>query len=159
MGNFWNIFQNFISPMGLSRAFIGGVHTKSTILEVFWEYLTEFLIFLYEIFFGSKILSSACLKYQKFDYGCSGNEAPDFGRFWRFWTFFELFVLTQAFSLVHWFLYIFACSKRFFHHIKLWANNQYNADQIFVKSTLCSAPSVVPLWVVLIRKTWNLVSV
>ena len=66
---------------------IGGlVHKKSMILKIFGVYLSEFLIFLYEIFFGSTILLSFCDKHQNFDYGCSrypGNEAqsPDFGHF------------------------------------------------------------------------------
>ena len=54
------------------------VYQKSMIFEVFGVYLSEFLIFLHEIFFGSKILSSSCDKHQNFDYGCSnypGNEA------------------------------------------------------------------------------------
>ena len=56
------------------------------ILEVFGEYLGEFLIFIREIFFGSMILSSCCDKHQKFDSGCSsypGNEglSSDFGLF------------------------------------------------------------------------------
>ena len=66
---------------------IGGVvYKKSIIFEVFGVNLSEFLIFLHEIFFGSKILLSSCDKHQKFDYGCSsypGNEAqsPNFGNF------------------------------------------------------------------------------
>ena len=32
------------------------------------------------------------------------------------------------------------CNKRFFHDIKFWANNQYNADQIFLKLALWSGP-------------------
>ena len=86
--------------------------------------------------------------------------------FWQFWAFFVKFVLAKVFSLWHWFftktqfiVYGFTCSKRFFHDVKLWANNQYNADQIFVKSALWSGPYKVPFSVLLIRKTWNLVSV
>ena len=66
---------------------IGGVlYKKSMIFMVFGVYLSEFVIFLHEIFFGSKILSSSCDKHQNFDYGCfsyPGNEAqsPDFGHF------------------------------------------------------------------------------
>ena len=66
---------------------IGGVvYKKSMIFKVFGVYLWEFLIFLHEIFFGSKILQSSCDKHQNFDYGFSmypGNEAqsPDFGHF------------------------------------------------------------------------------
>ena len=66
---------------------IGGVvYKKSMIFKVFGVYLSEFLIFLHEIFFGSKILLCYCDKHQNFDYGCSrysGNEAqsPDFGHF------------------------------------------------------------------------------
>ena len=61
------------------------VYKKSMIFKVFGVYLSEFLIFLHEIFFGSKILPSSCDKHQNFDYGCSsypGNEdpSPDFGR-------------------------------------------------------------------------------
>ena len=68
---------------------IGGVvYKKSMIFKVFGVYLSEFLIFLHEIFFGSKILPSSCDKHQNFDHGCSrypGNEAqsPDF------WPFFD----------------------------------------------------------------------
>ena len=65
---------------------IEGLEYTKTIFEYFWEYLRECLIFLREIFFGSKILSSTCDKDQKFDYECSnypGNKAqsPDVGRF------------------------------------------------------------------------------
>ena len=49
----------------------------------------------------------------------------------------------------------FTFSKTFFHDIKFWANNQYNTDQIFVKSALWSGPYEEPFWVVLVRKTWN----
>ena len=60
-------------------------YTRNSWLEVF-ENISEFLIFLERIYFGSKILSSTCDKDQKFDYGCSsytGNEAqsPDYGCF------------------------------------------------------------------------------
>ena len=55
------------------------------IFKVFGVYFGDFLMFLHEIFFGSKILPSSCDKHQHFDYGCSrypGNEAqsPDFGK-------------------------------------------------------------------------------
>ena len=43
------------------------------IFKVFGVYLSEFLIFLREIFFGSKILSSCCDKHQNFDIRCSGQ--------------------------------------------------------------------------------------
>ena len=72
---------------------IGGVvYMKSMIFEDFWEYLNMFLIFLHEIFFDSKILSSTFDKYQKIDYGCSSypeNEAqnPDFGLYLDIWHF------------------------------------------------------------------------
>ena len=40
---------------------IGGVvYKKFMIFKVFGVYLSEFLIFLHEIFFGSKILPSSC---------------------------------------------------------------------------------------------------
>ena len=101
---FTTIFET-LSALGVCHVTsIGGVvYKKSMIFEVFGAYLSEFFIFLREIFFGSKILPSSCDKHQNFDYGCSrypGNEAqsPDFGHFWRFWAFFG------AFSLGHWFL-------------------------------------------------------
>ena len=56
----------------------GAVYKKSMNFEDFGAYLSEFLIFLHEIFFGSKILPSSCDKNQKFDKECSsypGNEA------------------------------------------------------------------------------------
>ena len=54
------------------------VYKTSMIFEVFGVYLSEFLIFLHEIFFGSEILPNYCDKHQNFDYGFSsypGNEA------------------------------------------------------------------------------------
>ena len=45
----------------------GVVYKKSMILKVFGVYLSEFLIILHEIFFGSKILPSSCDKHQNFD--------------------------------------------------------------------------------------------
>ena len=54
------------------------VYKKAMIFKVFGVYLSDFLIFLREIFFGSKIIPSSCDKHQDFDYGCSrypGNEA------------------------------------------------------------------------------------
>ena len=74
---------------------IGGVvHKKSMIFKVFGVYLNEFLIFLHEIFFGSKILPSSCDEHQNFDYGCSsypGNEtqSPDFGDFLTIFGIFQ----------------------------------------------------------------------
>ena len=70
------------------------VYKKSMIFKVFVVYLSEFLIFLHEIFFGSKILPISCDKHQNFDYGCSGypgNEAysPDFGHFLTIWGIFR----------------------------------------------------------------------
>ena len=67
------------------------------IFEVFGAYLSEFFIFLCEIFFGSKILPSSCDKDQKFDYGCSTyseNEArcPNFDRFLMILGIFKLSV-------------------------------------------------------------------
>ena len=64
----------------------GVVNKKSTIFKVFGVYLSGFLIFLHEIFFGSKILPSSCDEHQKFDYWCFsyfGKEAkvPILGRF------------------------------------------------------------------------------
>ena len=95
---FYNCYQN--PPGQLLKHFLkigqlwepvtwslsGWVYMKSMIFEVFWEYLGEFLIFLREIFFRSKILSSYCDKRQNFDYECSiypGNEAQSqhFGHF------------------------------------------------------------------------------
>ena len=66
---------------------IGGVvYKKYMIFKVFGVYLNEFLIFLREIVFDSKILPRSCDNLQNFDYGCSrypGNDAesPDFGHF------------------------------------------------------------------------------
>ena len=89
---------------------IGGmVNKKSMIFKVFGVYLSEFLIFLREIFFDSKILSSCSDKHHNFDSGCSSYPG---------------------------------------------ANNQYNADQIFVKSALLSGPYKVLFSVLLIRKTY-----
>ena len=51
---------------------IGGVvYKKSMIFTVFGVYLSEFLIFLQEIFFGCKILPSSCDKHKNFGNGCS----------------------------------------------------------------------------------------
>ena len=57
----------------------------------------------------------------------------------------KILIMTALLTLGHWFflrkislmyifIYVFTCSKILFHDIKLWANNQYNADQIFAKS-------------------------
>ena len=86
------------------------MYKKSMIFEIFGAYVSEVLIFLHEIFLGSKILFSSCDKHQKFDYRYSsypGNEAQssDFGRFLTILDIFELFVLAQAFSLRHNFFY------------------------------------------------------
>ena len=72
----------------------GVVYKKSMIFKVFRVYLSEFLIFLHEIFFGSKILPSSCDIHQNLDYGCSsypGNEAqtPNFGNFLTIWGIFQ----------------------------------------------------------------------
>ena len=94
-GTFKTIFET-LSAMGACHVtIIGGVvYKKSMIFKVFGVYLSEFLIFLHEIFFGSKILPSSCDKHQNFDYGCSrypGNEAqgPDFGHFLMIWGIFR----------------------------------------------------------------------
>ena len=96
------------------------------IFEVFGAYLSEFLIFLCEIFFGNKILPSSCDKHQKFDYVCSiypGYEAqsPDFGRFLTILGIFGAACFGTSLCLGHWFLTknyfhvcTFTCGKRFF---------------------------------------------
>ena len=87
LGNFENNFRNFISTEGQSGDHYWRVgKKKSMIFEVFGVYLRDFLIFLHEIVFGSKILSSSSDKYQKFDYGCTSypkneTQSPDFGCF------------------------------------------------------------------------------
>ena len=87
----WTTFKTIfetLSALGACHVTITGgvVYKKSMIFKVFGVYLSISLIFLHEIFFGSKILPSSCDKHQKFNYGCSsypGNEAqsPGFGRF------------------------------------------------------------------------------
>ena len=89
--SYWTTFKTIFETLlaqGACHVTIteGVVYKKSMIFEVFGVYLSEFLIFLHEIFFGSKILPSSCDKHQNFDYGSSsypGNEAqsPDFGHF------------------------------------------------------------------------------
>ena len=65
-------------------------------------------MFLHEIFFGSKIVSSCCDRHRNFDYGCSNypeNEARKvailafFDKFWVFFKLLFLFFFAQAFSL------------------------------------------------------------
>ena len=73
------IFET-LSALGACHVTITGgmVYKKSMIVKVFGVYLSEFLIFLHEIFFGSKILLSSCDKHQSFDHWFSsypGNEA------------------------------------------------------------------------------------
>ena len=130
----------------------GVVYKKSMIFEVFWEYVSKFLVFPHEIFFVARSYRVLVIKSKKSYCGCfsyPGNEAqsPVFGDFWRFWAFFELSVQLNVST--------FTCSKKIFHNIKFGARNQYNADQIFVKSALWSGPYKVPFSVLLIRKTWN----
>ena len=87
------IFETVSALSAFQVTIIGGVvYKKSMIFKVFGVYLSEFLIFLHEIFFGRKILSISCDKYQNFDFWCSSyseNEAKspgltifdDFGHF------------------------------------------------------------------------------
>ena len=75
----WTTFKiifETLSALGACHMTITGrvVYKKSMIFEVSWAYLSEFLIFLHEIFFGSKILQSTCDKHQKFDYGCNQKD-------------------------------------------------------------------------------------
>ena len=66
------IFETLSVLQAYYVTIIGGVvYKKSMIFKVFGVYLTEFLIILYEIFVGSKILPSSCDKHQNFNYGCS----------------------------------------------------------------------------------------
>ena len=92
---FKTIFET-LSALGACHVTIieGVVYKKFMICEVFGVYLSEFLIFLHEILFGSKILPNSCDKHQTFDYGCtrySGNEAQssDFGHFLAIWGIFR----------------------------------------------------------------------
>ena len=80
------------------------VYKKSMIFEVFGVYLSDFLIFLHEIFFGSKTLQSSCDKHQNFDHRSSsylGNEAqsPDFCRFLTILGMFQAVCFGKPFSL------------------------------------------------------------
>ena len=87
LDRFYNNFRSFMSS-GVCRVNnIGGlVYKKTMIFEVFGEYLSEFLMFLREIFFVSKILPSY-----------PGNEAqsPDFG------PFLTIFGIAQVFFFLH----------------------------------------------------------
>ena len=89
------VFYYFLDLGACPVTIIGGVvYKKSVIFKDFGVYLSEFLIFLHEIIFGSKILSRSCDKHQNFDNGCPscpGNEAqsPDFGRFLTIWGIFR----------------------------------------------------------------------
>ena len=51
----------------------GVVYKKSMIFKVFGVYLSEFLIFLHEIFFGSKNLTSSFDKYKILIMGALGT--------------------------------------------------------------------------------------
>ena len=75
----------------------GVVYKKSMIFEVFGVYLSEFLIFLHEIFFVSKILPSSCDKHQNFDYGCSSYPGNDFGHFLTILSIFRAVYLGTSF--------------------------------------------------------------
>ena len=60
----WTTFKTIfkaLSALGACHVTINGgvVYKKSMIFKVFGVYLSEFLIFLHEIFFGSKILTSS----------------------------------------------------------------------------------------------------
>ena len=68
----WTTFKTIFGTLSALGAchmnIIGGlVYKKSMIFKVFVVYLSEFLIFLHEIFFGSKILPISCDKHQNFD--------------------------------------------------------------------------------------------
>ena len=66
--NFKIIFETLSALGACHVTIIGGVvYKKSMIFKVFGVYLSEFLIFLHEIFFGSKILPSSGDEHQKFD--------------------------------------------------------------------------------------------
>ena len=68
----------------------GEVYKKYMIFKVFGVYLSEFLIFLHEIFFVSKIIPISCDKHQNFDCGCS-RVAWKRGSKSRFLPFFDDF--------------------------------------------------------------------
>ena len=92
---YWTTFETILEklyqlcgPFTLPL-FVREVYTKSMIVEISWEYLSDSFIFLYKIFFGSWILSSSCDKHQKFDYGCSTLKQGSkilavFDHFWHF---------------------------------------------------------------------------
>ena len=99
---FKTIFETLLALGAYHLTIIGGmVYKKSMTFKVFGVYLSEFLIYLHEIFFGSKILPSSCDTNQNFDYGCSsypGNEAqsPDFGHFLTIWGIFRAACLATS---------------------------------------------------------------
>ena len=68
LGTFKTIFETLSALGACHVTLIGGVvYKKSRIFEAFGVYLSEVLIFLHEIFFGSKILPSSCDTHQNFD--------------------------------------------------------------------------------------------
>ena len=74
----WETFKTIfeaLSALGACHVTIIGrvVYKKSMIFKVFGVYLSEFLIFLHEIFFGSKILPSSCDKHQNLIMGALGS--------------------------------------------------------------------------------------
>ena len=104
------------------------VYKKSVIFEVFGIYLSEFFIFLHEVFFDSKILPSSFGKHQKFGYGCSsysGNDAQSLD-FCRILTILGELLFrhkplaydTDLFMKNQFNVRTFTCSKRLFHDIK-----------------------------------------
>ena len=143
----WETFKKFsklYEPQGLLgicyvTIFGRVVYKKSMIFEVFGAYLSEFLIFLHEILFGSKTLPISCNKHKKFDYDYPRGEAqgPDLDLLFYYFGHFlsclfrhkPLAYDTDFFMKNQFNVCTLTWSKISCHDIKFWANNQYNVDQ------------------------------
>ena len=79
------------------------------------------------------------------------HEIHDFRGFLRIFASFCYFFMKSFFYQ--------DLSKFLWQTSKVWANNQHNGNQIFVKSAILSDPYQVPFSFLLIGEPWNLVSV
>ena len=126
----------------------------------------KFLIFVEELFilehslwnFFNTTSSSSFGRHKKSDDRwsvCPGNKAPHFGHIWHFLGIFRALYLGTSLQPMTLILFtqnyfkvcIFTCSKEFLNDINFWANNGYNADQVFLTpalwSDLCKVPFLV----------------
>ena len=163
LANFWKKFQEFSSLQGVNvnLQFFRLLKHISEIFQYFFNeiYMVARLYQFLAVYIKSLLISSLYILNSRLK-----------SRFGPFFHIFKLSILLQVFDLGQWFflwnfspIYVLVCSKKDLF-IRVTIEPTINTTQTrslknFARYALWSSPCKMPISVLLIRKTWKLVSV